>query len=32
MYAITIAFFNKAFGKNPGGIGQNLQLRTDNFL
>ena len=32
MYAITIAFFNKAFGKNPGRIGQNLQLRTDNFL
>ena len=31
MYAITIALFNKEFGKNPARIGQNLQLHTDNF-
>ena len=32
MYAISIALFNKEFGKNPGRIGQNLQLHTDNSL
>ena len=32
MYAISIVLFNKEFGKNPGRVGQNLQLHTDNSL
>ena len=31
MYAITIALFNKEFGKNPARISQNLRLHSDIF-
>ena len=31
MYAVTIAFFDKEFGKNPGRISQNLCLDSDIF-
>ena len=31
MYAVTIAIFNKEFGKNPGRISQNLRLYSDIF-
>ena len=31
MYAVTIALFNKKFGKNPGRISQNLRLHTNIF-
>ena len=31
MYAVTIALFNKEFGKNPGRISQNLRLHTNIF-
>ena len=29
MYAVTIALFNKEFGKDPGRISQNLRLCSD---
>ena len=29
MYAVTLALFNKEFGKNPGRISQNLRLYSD---
>ena len=29
MYAITIALFNKEFGKNPVRVSQNLRLHSD---
>ena len=31
MYAVTIALFHKEFGKNPGGISQNLRLYSTIF-
>ena len=31
IYAITIALFNKEFGKNPARISQNLRLHSDIF-
>ena len=29
MYAVTLALFNKEFGKDPGRISQNLRLSSD---
>ena len=31
MYAVTLALFNKEFGKNPGRSSQNLRLYSDIF-